>query len=101
MSEGLVLQVKALVSSVSGSLHSGPRVGLAPSFLLRLPGAPLSPVVMYHGLARRYLSPSGFLMRPLLNGGTLGRLHRLGEFLLLRMEIVTPSLTVLVVVSAM
>jgi hypothetical protein len=29
-------------------------------------------VVKYHGLARRYLMPSGFLMRPLLNGGTLG-----------------------------
>ena len=34
--------------------------------------ASLSPVVKYHGLARRYLVPSGFLMRPLLNGGTLG-----------------------------
>jgi hypothetical protein len=32
----------------------------------------LSPVVEYHGLARRYLSPPRFLMRPLLNGGTLG-----------------------------
>jgi hypothetical protein len=32
-----------------------------------------SPVVKYHGLARRYLMPLGFLMRPLLNGGTLGR----------------------------
>jgi hypothetical protein len=28
---------------------------------------------MYHGLARRYRSARGFLMRPLLNGGTLGR----------------------------
>jgi hypothetical protein len=27
---------------------------------------------MYHGLARRYLTPPRFLMRPLLNGGTLG-----------------------------
>jgi len=35
--------------------------------------ASLSPVVMYHGLARRHLMPSCFLMRPLLNGGTLGR----------------------------
>jgi hypothetical protein len=34
--------------------------------------ASLSPVVKYHGLARRYLHCSGFLMRPLLNGGTLG-----------------------------
>jgi hypothetical protein len=33
----------------------------------------LSPVVEYHGLARRYLLPLGFLMRPLLDGGTLGR----------------------------
>ena len=32
----------------------------------------LSPVVMYHGLARRYLLPSRFLLRPLLNGSTLG-----------------------------
>ncbi len=32
----------------------------------------LSPVVKYHGLARRQLLPLGFLMRPLLNGGTLG-----------------------------
>jgi hypothetical protein len=32
----------------------------------------LSPVVNYHGLARRYLIPPRFLMRPLLNGGTLG-----------------------------
>jgi len=28
-------------------------------------------VVKYHGLARRYLTPPRFLMRPLLNGGTL------------------------------
>jgi hypothetical protein len=28
-------------------------------------------VVMYHGLARRHLMPPRFLMRPLLNGGTL------------------------------
>jgi len=28
--------------------------------------------VKYHGLARRHLMASGFLMRPLLNGGTLG-----------------------------
>ena len=35
--------------------------------------ARLSPVVRYHGLARRYLTPPRFLMRPLLNGGTLGR----------------------------
>jgi hypothetical protein len=27
---------------------------------------------MYHGLARRYLLPHRFLMRPLLNRGTLG-----------------------------
>jgi hypothetical protein len=33
-------------------------------------------VVKYHGLARPHLMPSGFLMRPLLNGGTLGRLER-------------------------
>jgi hypothetical protein len=26
----------------------------------------------YHGLARRDLTPPRFLMRPLLNGGTLG-----------------------------
>jgi hypothetical protein len=31
---------------------------------------------MYHGLARRYLSARGFLMRPLLNGGTLARLGK-------------------------
>jgi len=36
--------------------------------------ASLSPVVKYHGLARRYLMPPRFLMRPLLNGGTLGGL---------------------------
>jgi hypothetical protein len=34
--------------------------------------ATLSPVVKYHGLARRYLMPPRFLMRRLLNGGTLG-----------------------------
>ena len=28
-------------------------------------------MVKYHGLARRHRLPSGFLMRPLLNGGTL------------------------------
>jgi hypothetical protein len=28
--------------------------------------------VKYHGLARRQMMPLGFLMRPLLNGGTLG-----------------------------
>src|SRR6478735_10616612 len=32
----------------------------------------LSPLVKYDGLARRYLLPPRFLMRPLLNGGTLG-----------------------------
>lgn len=32
---------------------------------------PLSPVVEYHGLGRRYLPPLGLLMRPQLNGGTL------------------------------
>src|SRR4051812_19117898 len=35
--------------------------------------ASLSPVVKYHGLARRYVWPLGLLMRPQLNGGTLGR----------------------------
>ena len=44
-------------------------------------------MVKYHGLARRYLSPLGLLMRPLLNGGTLGRLYRLSEFLLFEIEI--------------
>jgi hypothetical protein len=29
-------------------------------------------VVKYHGLARRHLTPLGFLMRPPLNAGTLG-----------------------------
>jgi hypothetical protein len=29
-------------------------------------------LVKYHGLDRRYLMASGFLMRPLLNSGTLG-----------------------------
>jgi len=43
----------------------------APSFL--------SPVVGYHGLARRYLIPLRFLMRPLLNGGTLGGRRELGR----------------------
>jgi hypothetical protein len=33
-------------------------------------------VVKYHGLARRYLMPPHFLMRPLLNGGTLARRRR-------------------------
>jgi hypothetical protein len=36
-------------------------------------------VVKYHGLARRYLMPSGFLMRPLLDGGTLARRNVLSE----------------------
>jgi hypothetical protein len=31
-------------------------------------------VVKYHGLARGHLPPLGFLMRPLLNGGTLAGL---------------------------
>ena len=34
--------------------------------------ASLLSVVEYRGLARRYLAPLGFPMRPLLNGGTLG-----------------------------
>jgi ornithine cyclodeaminase/alanine dehydrogenase-like protein (mu-crystallin family) len=34
--------------------------------------ASLSPVVKYHGLARRHLTTPGFLMRPQLNSGTLG-----------------------------
>jgi hypothetical protein len=39
--------------------------------------AVLSPVVKYHGLARCHLLPPAFLMRPPLNGGTLGgRRHR-------------------------
>jgi hypothetical protein len=32
----------------------------------------VSPVVKYHGLGRLHLQPPVFLMRPLLNGGTLG-----------------------------
>jgi hypothetical protein len=32
----------------------------------------LSPVVQYHGLARRLLLPPVLLMRPQLNGGTSG-----------------------------
>ena len=48
--------------------------------------AALSPA-LNRGLARRYLMPSGFLMRPLLNGGTLGRLQRLSEFLLFEIVI--------------
>ena len=32
-------------------------------------------MVKYHGLARRHLMPSGFLVRPLLNGGTSARLQ--------------------------
>jgi hypothetical protein len=36
-------------------------------------------VVKYHGLARRYLIPPRFLMRPLLNGGTLGGQSRTGR----------------------
>jgi Immunity protein 35 len=35
--------------------------------------AALSPVVKYHGLGGDHLMPLGFLMRPLLNGGTLAR----------------------------
>ncbi len=35
----------------------------------------LSPVVKYHGLARRHLTAPGFVMRPLLNSGTFGGLH--------------------------
>lgn len=35
----------------------------------------LSPVVMCHGLAHRTLLPLGFLMRPLLDGSTLGGLE--------------------------
>jgi len=31
-----------------------------------------SPVVDYHGLGRRQLLASGFLLLPLLNSGTLG-----------------------------
>ena len=60
--------------------------------------ASLSPVVMYHGLARRYPQRLGFLMRPLLNGGTLGRLYRLGEFLLFEIEIV---IVIVIVAPAM
>jgi hypothetical protein len=34
--------------------------------------ASLSPVVEYHGLGHRHLKRRGLLMRPQLNGGTLG-----------------------------
>ena len=34
-------------------------------------------MVKYHRLARRFLSPLRFLMRPLLNGGTLARRSRI------------------------
>jgi hypothetical protein len=52
-----------------------------PNKLLKLTAAPRGllqrrasrPVVMYHGLDRRHLQPLGFLMRPQLNSGTLGR----------------------------
>jgi len=36
--------------------------------------ASLSPVVKYHGLGHRHLEPHRLLMRPLLNGATLGGL---------------------------
>jgi hypothetical protein len=39
----------------------------------------LSPVVKYHGLAHRQLLPLGLLMRPQLNGGTLGGRRRRTE----------------------
>jgi hypothetical protein len=35
---------------------------------------------MYHGLAHRHLIPPRFLMRPLLNGGTLARQLSLSRF---------------------
>jgi hypothetical protein len=38
-----------------------------------------SPVVKYHGLAHRHLQALGFLMRPQLNGGTLGGQRNAGE----------------------
>lgn len=40
VAEGLVLQLEALVSSVSGSLHQGPRARTCTSNPLRLPSAP-------------------------------------------------------------
>jgi len=33
----------------------------------------LSPVVIYHGLGYRHLMPPALIVRPQLNGGTLGR----------------------------
>jgi len=39
---------------------------------------------MYHGLGNGHLPPLGFLMRPLLNGGTLG--GRAKAFGLVRFE---------------
>ena len=45
-------------------------------------------MVQYHGLGRRDLPDLGLLMRPLLNGGTLARLQRLGIFFLGEIEIV-------------
>jgi hypothetical protein len=50
--------------------------------------ASLSPVVKYHELARRHRLALGFLMRPLLNGGTLARLQRLQIFFPCEIEIV-------------
>ena len=51
--------------------------------------ASLSPVVKYHGLARRELLPCRFLMRPLLNAGTLGGRERMGK--MAPAEAATPS----------
>ena len=42
--------------------------------LVATTAASLSPVVVYHGLAHRHLMLPDLLMRPLLNGGTLGGL---------------------------
>jgi len=45
-------------------------------------------VVKYHGLARRYLTRLGLLMRPLLNGGTLGGRKQVSKDVARRLEAV-------------
>jgi uncharacterized protein len=46
-------------------------------------------VVKYHGPARRYLLPPHFLMRPLLNGGTLGGRERMLDVQVERLAVTT------------
>src|SRR4051794_1696850 len=65
-------EARGCTRSPLGTIAAQQAVGADGRALSRVSAPPSRPWLKYHALARCYLMPSGFLMRRLLNGGTLG-----------------------------